>query len=77
MPDIAKEKRRFRVYIDKRVTGAEVIEEDIEVLAGEDAEEVCNEWLQTLLSNSIDSGWYELKPKDPPAAAPKAKAKKK
>lgn len=59
MADIKKRKRTFVVFIDKGYPGARPIEEEVTVEAGEDADAVCGDILQTMMSNEIDSGWCE------------------
>lgn len=59
MTDIAKRKRTFVVYLDRQVVGCEASEEEVTVEAGEDADAVCGDVLQTMISNELDTGWYE------------------
>lgn len=65
MADISNKNRTFTVYLDKQVAGHSASEETVEVPAGEDADEVCNEVLQVMISNELDVGWVDSTPEEP------------
>ncbi len=59
MADISDKPRTFTVYLDRNVTGADTIEEEVKVGAGEDADVACLEVLNELIGGYLDTGWYE------------------
>lgn len=59
MPDISRRKRTFEVWIDVGVPGKDPHTELVEVPAGEDADEVCAEVLDTMIGNHLDTGWCQ------------------
>lgn len=58
--DIAGHDRKFVVFLDKKVVRIPQVEMEVTVLAGEDADEVCADHLDSLIENEIDSGWSEV-----------------
>lgn len=58
--DISDVKREFIVYLDKRVPTVDTDKETVDVNPGEDANEICREVLETLFSNELDAGWYDV-----------------
>ncbi len=59
MTDIANRPRRFCVWLDYTRAGFSTEEEFVDVPAGEDADELCKEALDSLIDNFIDTGWAE------------------
>lgn len=53
--------RVFSVWMDKNVVGLDTIEEKVNVPAGADANAICGNWLDVMISNDIDSGWDEVR----------------
>lgn len=55
--------RRYKVWLDKQVTGLEPTEETVEMpddATDEECRQACAECLDTLISNELDTGWIEL-----------------
>jgi hypothetical protein len=59
MPDISRRNRTFEVWIDVGVPGKSPHTETVEVPAGEDADEVCAEVLDTMIGSHLDTGWVQ------------------
>lgn len=60
--DRSDKPRRFEVWVDRNAVGLEMISEVVDVAPGEDANAICSDVLETLMSNEIDSGWQEVRP---------------
>ena len=55
--------RRFEVYLDKNFGGSEPETEIVEVpsdATDQEITEACADCLNTMISNSLDTGWYEI-----------------
>lgn len=55
--------RRFEVWIDKGICGADTITEIVEMPAGstdEECEKACASMLDTMIGNELDTGWQEI-----------------
>lgn len=55
--------RRFRVWLDRQVTGWEASEEEVEMpddATDEECREACLDCLNTMISNELDTGWEEI-----------------
>jgi len=54
--------RRFKVWLDVQVSGTDPYEEILEFpddTSDEECEEACEDCLQTMISNELDTGWDE------------------
>jgi hypothetical protein len=60
LSDVADRPRRFAVYLDKRLAGCDPIAVVVDVAAGEDADEICGETLDSLIENELYTGWSEV-----------------
>ena len=55
--------RKFTVWLDKNVVGAELVEQTLtfpDDMSDEDCDKECEECLEVMLSNEIDTGWMEI-----------------
>jgi hypothetical protein len=57
--NVSKKTRHFAVWLDKNVVGADESGLIVEVSPGEDADVVCADALDILISNELDTGWRE------------------
>ena len=57
--DVSDKPRKFLVYVNKGVVGAKNESVIIDVNPGEDANEVCADALDELISSVLDTGWCE------------------
>jgi hypothetical protein len=58
-----KNPRRFRVWLDRRLTGAAISYERVVMPAGStdrQCDEACEDCLNTMLENELDTGWEEI-----------------